>query len=894
MNFSRIFGRRNSAIRPRSFRLSIAQESLEPRTMMAADVRTMIVGSTAPVIDASVIETPQSSVDASFVDWISTGLVSRPLSAQVQARLLRQIEQGASRQRIAARVIDSMPGREAEIETTFEHLLMRAPTRGEQYRLLAHGGADQLASFAHVLSSREYFETRGGGTNSGFVRALASDMLGRSATEAEMESWTAILGSGQAQKTKFVNGFLHSQVYREAAAKQLARHAGSTDTDSLVPRILANWRGPHPLTTAKATVFGSDAFLRRFENTVIDTPMTAPTEWSGQWLAPQFSLGTGWNTDISIDVLEVNSIGASPQGKFWFAVESSGLRIYDPSSRESQAVGSGYVSSVAPVSETEAWLIGSPSRSSGPIYVAKLKSDGTMIKTAELPGGDIPRQITASPDGTVWVLAQSGTVYAYESATNAWSTIASDGFAIDQISVGSATNIWGVGQSQGNTVVLHWTSGTGWSVDPNFVGASSAIVSATADGFVWAVATVPTGGQLVFLKHPVQGWAVVPNQTPPDKILLLSANDRNRMLAYSESDAFGILSIGLVDRPKVAWPEPTSQWALGYDAINAYFGLTMTTMRDDYVNSTAPLNDWLSKLSGTDIPMPAGMDPANWTVIKNQLIGEINDVMEVNTFFKQLNDINTAIDQVNTQTLGIVEDNVSLTNDQQNGSILELLLVGMFDAAVAGIVTIFTGGGATVAAIVGSGITTGIADVTQESSPGPDTVLKQTYAELQNTVLQIFVKSGALYAKQWDIVNADYGMLSTMGKALRTGLWSIEDGEAQTYAAAMKPAFELYYYQTLMAVKYQVVYMHDYICDMYSCPSIRTPDYVTYVQQLDGPDLDDVWYVNELGGDTNPFRDAGPYPTKELMQILSGIGGSLGVIVTSQKGWSLKTVNAHT
>lgn len=865
--------------------------------MMAADIRTMLVGSTAPVIDAYISATSQASVDASFVDWISTGLVSRPLSAKVQARLLWQIEHGASRQRIAARVIDSLPGREAEIETTFEHLLKRTPTRGEQNRLLAHGGADQLALFAHVLASREYFETRGGGTNSGFVQALASDMLGRAATESEMERWTASLGIGQSQRTKFVSGFLQSQVYREAAANQLARHAGSTGTEGLVGKILANWRGPHPLTTAKATVFGSDAFLRRFESPAIDPPMTAPTEWSGQWLSPQFSLGTAWNTDIKIDPIEVNTFGASPQGKFWYAIESSGLRIYDPSSRESTPIGSDYVSSVAPISDTEAWLIGTPTKFSGPVYVAKINSAGNLSKTADLPGGDTPQQITASPDGVVWVLGQSGNVYSYEAVTNTWSTIASDGFTISQISVGSATNIWGVGKSQGSTVVLHWTSGTGWSIDPNFIGFSSAIVSATSDGFVWAVVGLASGSQTVFLKDPDSAWKSVTNQTPPNPIVQFAANDRNRMLALTADGFdidFGILSIGLVDRPAVAWPEPTSQWALGYQAINDYFGLTVTTMREDYVNATAPLDYWLTDLSGTQIPMPAGMDAANWTVIKNQLIGEINDVIEVNTFFQQLNDINTAINQVNTQTLGIVEDNVSLTTDQQNGSILELLLVGMFDAAVAGIVTAFTGGGATVAAIVGSGITTGIADVTQNPSPGPDTVLKQTYADLQNTVLRIFVKSGALYAKQWDIVNADYGMLSTLGNALKSGLWAIEDGEAQTYAKAMKPAYELYYYQTLMAVKYQVVYMHDYICDTYNCPQIVTPNDVTYIQDLDGPSLENVWYINELGGDTNPYRDAGPYPTAALMQILSGIGGGLGAIVQSQNGWNLKTVNAHT
>lgn len=897
MNFHRIFRLRISVDRIRADRRAFAPESLEPRTMLAADVRSMIAGTTASVSAASPNVAAQSSVDASFVEWISTGLVAHPLSDQLQARLLRQLENGASRQRIAALVISSLPGRSAEIETTFEHLLNRTPTAIEQQRLLAQGSADQIALFRHVLSSREYFETRGGGTNAGFVDTLARDMLERPATEAELAEWTNVLDSGMVRRSGFVGGFLRSAVYREAAARQLALHAGSTDTAGLADQVLANWRGPHPLTTAKATVFGSDAFLRRFETPVPVTPRTAPTEWSGEWLSPQFSLGTSWNTDIPITLSEVITFGASPQGKFWIAIESLGLRIYDPSTRQSTDVSTGYVSSVAPISDTEAWLIGSPSKFSGPVYIAKILADGSLEKTADLPGGDTPTQISASPDGTVWVLGQSGTVYSYDAGSDSWLTIASGGFTISQISVGSATNIWGVGQSQGKTVVLQWTTGTGWAVDSNFDGVSSAIVAATADGFVWAVATIPTTSQMVFLKDPAASWALVPNQTPPNPIMEFAANDRNRMLGLTAKGLdidLAILSIGLVDRPAVAWPEPTTQWALGYDAINAYFELTTTTMRADYVNATAPFDEWVHKLSGTDIPMPAGMDLNNWTTIKNQLIGEIEDVKSVNKFFEQLNDINTAVNLVNSQTLSIVESNVVLSTKQQNESTLELLIVGMFDAAVAGIVTAFSGGAATVAAIVGSGITTGIADVTQDSSPDPDTVLQQTYTDLQNTILQIFVKSGSLYASQWLAVNSDYGRLSALSDVLGTGLWAIEDGDAQSYAAAMQPAFELYYYQTLTAVKYQVVYMHDYICDKYTCPHIAPPSYVTYIRQVDDTELYDVYYVNELGGYTNPFRDAGPYPSKAFMETLGKIGSSLSVIVQSQNGWNLKTVNAHT
>jgi hypothetical protein len=70
---------------------------------------------------------------------------------------------------------------------------------------LAHGGTLELMD-SWILSSQEYYQTRGGGTNDGFLDALFQDTLHRGvdpATRAAFDAFFA-LGGSRAQAADFV------------------------------------------------------------------------------------------------------------------------------------------------------------------------------------------------------------------------------------------------------------------------------------------------------------------------------------------------------------------------------------------------------------------------------------------------------------------------------------------------------------------------------------------------------------------------------------------------------------------------------------------------------------------------------------------------------------------
>jgi len=111
------------------------------------------------------------------------------------ARLLAGIERGGSRRVAVTRVLATPQARQAEVENVFEKLLDREPTASELRRFLAAGGFDQIVVMRRVLAGREFFEAQGG-TNAGFVDAIALKLLGRPATATETARWMGLLDRG--------------------------------------------------------------------------------------------------------------------------------------------------------------------------------------------------------------------------------------------------------------------------------------------------------------------------------------------------------------------------------------------------------------------------------------------------------------------------------------------------------------------------------------------------------------------------------------------------------------------------------------------------------------------------------------------------------------------------
>lgn len=870
--------------RPCRSRFQLVLESLEERTLLDA--------SPLPALANNEPLTPNER----FVHRISSALVDVPLSERVQDRLVAWLDAGRSREFVAEWILKTPAARRAEVTNSFKKLLHREPTAQELrfFSTRPGRGADQLGTIWRLVRSLEYFQTQGGGTPAGFVNALCEDLLDRQATAEEVEAWVGLMQRGTTRE-RLTLDLLTSTEYQEAAARRIARQASPrVDNPDLIAEALAAFRDRLPITAAKARVFGSDEYLQWLLNPPAVEGDPSPGNHivppnPGYPFTPGFSLYTNWNPvfPANFDLGEIEAIGASPEGTFWFAY-SFGVDVFDAIAGTTiTAYGDG-ASWVSPISDTEAWIVGPM----GNNFVAKITTQGGFTQAAALPGGDAASQVAAGSDGTVWVLGQSGTVYSYASATDSWSTISNDGFTIQQISLGSAENIWAIGQQQGTNVVLSWASGTGWTVDSYFNQSNPTQIAATADGSVWAMVD-----GFVVQRPPGDTWALVPNQTVPGEVLQLVAADRNRSLAIVDAYPFlQVLSVGVVDRPATAFPEVTDQWQLGYDAINDAFGITATGgIRSLYDDALGDFQTWLNDLQNGNVPIPLGISNENWGAITGQIAAELNNVLAVNRLFTQLNNLNTAIGLVNGDRLNAANTLVGLTTQQQQNDTAELFIVGMFEAALDGIAAALSGGAAVAASIIASGVDSVISDLTSQPNPTPDTKLAETYAELETLLANLFLTNETNYGTAQTKILQDYGMLSAVGQAVNSGSWDWEDTEGSTLAQSASNAFDLFFYQTLMPVKWQIVYLNDYICDLYTCPTIYSPDYCTYtvvISQGQNSVLENVFYVNQIGSTTNPFSKDGIYPQQALMTAIFNLGVAESDFYNSQNGWALNIVNA--
>src|SRR5262249_27549601 len=102
-----------------------------------------------------------------------------------------------------------------EVKDLYQHYLKRAPDPGAQgtfLPFLLHGGTFEQAD-AEIISSPEYFQKRGGGTNSGWLAALYEDALGRPIDPVGAAGGAAALAGGASlfQVAGFV---LSSEEYR--------------------------------------------------------------------------------------------------------------------------------------------------------------------------------------------------------------------------------------------------------------------------------------------------------------------------------------------------------------------------------------------------------------------------------------------------------------------------------------------------------------------------------------------------------------------------------------------------------------------------------------------------------------------------------------------------------
>jgi hypothetical protein len=116
---------------------------------------------------------------------------------------------------------------------------------------------------ALILGSAEYFQTRAGGTEVGFLRALYQDVLGRTIDRVGEASFSLLLGFGRTRAT-IATLVLNSEEARQILVEDyyqqyLQRTADQAGRDGWVSRLLSGARDEHVL----AGIIGSEEYFGR-------------------------------------------------------------------------------------------------------------------------------------------------------------------------------------------------------------------------------------------------------------------------------------------------------------------------------------------------------------------------------------------------------------------------------------------------------------------------------------------------------------------------------------------------------------------------------------------------------------------------------------------------------
>jgi hypothetical protein len=213
---------------------------------------------TVTVQEALLPDGTQGTPNQRFVSEVYHDLLGRAVESAGLAGWSTLLDQGMARQQLVLAIDASAEYRVRVVQGLYSTLLHRDADGGGLSgftNFLANGGTvEQLESI--MAGSPEYFQVRGGGTNSGFVNALYKDFLNRS---VDLFGWntfnnlllnggkpsqvaTIVLGSAE-YRQDLVQGFYQRYLERAADAFGLNAWAALLGQGTRDENVIANLVG---------------------------------------------------------------------------------------------------------------------------------------------------------------------------------------------------------------------------------------------------------------------------------------------------------------------------------------------------------------------------------------------------------------------------------------------------------------------------------------------------------------------------------------------------------------------------------------------------------------------------------------------------------------------------
>ncbi|HEX7449454.1 MAG TPA: DUF4214 domain-containing protein [Pirellulales bacterium] len=160
-------------------------------------------------------DTP-GSVEMQFVSDLFQEVLHRTPTAAETSYFLNEVDQGVPFSTVINQFLTSSEYHADQIAADYNQYLHRVPdAAGAAYWLSQlNAGVSESQFDASLLGSQEYYADQGG-TNSGFISGLYNDVLGRTASAADLSFWNSRLAAGESRHA-VAGDFLNSPEHRAA------------------------------------------------------------------------------------------------------------------------------------------------------------------------------------------------------------------------------------------------------------------------------------------------------------------------------------------------------------------------------------------------------------------------------------------------------------------------------------------------------------------------------------------------------------------------------------------------------------------------------------------------------------------------------------------------------
>jgi hypothetical protein len=203
-----------------------------------------------------------ASINDSYVAQLYRDLLGREAATSELAIWAAPLDQGAVRGQVAQQIANSPEYRTLVVRGLYDSILHRAADPSglnTSVSMLGTGGTDEQVTVA-LAGSQEYFQSRGHGSNDGFLSAVYQDVMGRQIDPSGHDAFSQVLTHG-GTTAQVVAALASSSEYRQNLVQSIYQRFlhRAADSDGLTAFVGALERGARDEDVI-ASVVGSEEY----------------------------------------------------------------------------------------------------------------------------------------------------------------------------------------------------------------------------------------------------------------------------------------------------------------------------------------------------------------------------------------------------------------------------------------------------------------------------------------------------------------------------------------------------------------------------------------------------------------------------------------------------------